>query len=74
MLAGKPPYNGLKEEEIFGRIKIAENRVKDAYIRREESKKLSPEAMNFLTRLLNPDPNERITAAEALEDPWLRET
>ena len=30
--------------------------------------------MNFLTRLLNPDPNERITAAEALEDPWLLET
>ena len=70
MLAGKPPYNGNKEEEIFGRIKIAENRVKEAYI----EQKLTPEAMNFLTRLLNPDPNERITAAEALEDPWLLET
>ena len=73
MLAGKPPYNGAREEEIFGRIKIASDRVNEVYMNRGE-KKLSQEGQDFLKKLLNPTPEFRITAEDALEDPWLKET
>ena len=48
MLAGKPPYNGEKEEEICGKIKMEEDRVKKRYI----NAPVSTEALAFLRRLL----------------------
>ena len=50
MLAGKPPYNGEKEEEICGKIKISaqRDRVKTRYI----NAPVSTEALAFLRKLL----------------------
>ena len=62
MLAGKPPYNGNENEEIFGKIKAANNKVK----RRNFSFHVSDKAMQFMKKLLNHDVDERISATEAL--------
>ena len=61
MLTGKPPYNGNEKEEIFGKIKAANNKVK-----RRKFSYVTDAAMSFMKKLLNRDVDERISAAEAL--------
>ena len=41
--------------------------------KREMDKRLSPQALDFIFRLMRIEPNDRMTVAEALGHPWLRE-
>mmetsp|Transcript_34183 Transcript_34183/g.59790 ORF Transcript_34183/g.59790 Transcript_34183/m.59790 type:complete len:487 (-) Transcript_34183:4193-5653(-) len=66
LLCGKPPFYGKEDEEIFRRIKISEYSFDGP-----EWETVSEAAKNFIRRLLNKNPATRISASEALQDPWL---
>ncbi len=66
MLCGVPPFRGQKEKEI--KTKILKGKVE--FLGREWNK-VSKEAINFVTDLLNYNPNKRLTAEDALKNEWL---
>ena len=67
MLAGKPPFNGKNDTDIQAKIKVSQYKT-----RQRDFKNISPEAMNFLKRLMSIDANDRPTAYQALQDPWIK--
>lgn len=66
LLTGNPPFNGDNDEEI---IKNVERGKVDYEC--EGLKSTSKEAISFLKKLLTYNPNQRIKAMKALEDPWI---
>ena len=67
LLCGHPPFRGGKEKEI--KAKILASKV-DFPTR--EWKHISPLAVKFIKQLLAIDPDERISAKDALENKWLK--
>ncbi|CAB9511942.1 MAP kinase-activated protein kinase 2 (Fragment) [Seminavis robusta] len=69
LLSGTPPFDGATDEDIERAIMKGDfkfkGRVWDA---------VSDDAMDFVDLLLAYDPQERPTAEEALQHPWLRNT
>lgn len=65
MLCGHPPYRGAKEDDI--KTKILKGDLK---FDSKEWKKVSPEGIALIKRLLTYDPEERITASDALSSSW----
>ena len=68
LLSGCPPFYGKSEKEIFqkildGKIDFNKNKIWS---------KISDEAKNLVTKLLQVDPQKRISASEALEDIWFK--
>lgn len=63
LLTGKPPFGGSDDDEIISRI------MKGVYNESELSKK-SPESRDFIKRMLDKNPNTRISALEALKHPF----
>ena len=68
LLSGCPPFYGKSEKEIFqkildGNIDFNKNKIWS---------KISDEAKNLVTKLLQVDPQKRISASEALEDIWFK--
>jgi calcium-dependent protein kinase len=66
MLCGHPPFRGTKEEEI--KQKILKGKLD---FPGKEWNKVSREAVDFVCDLLTYDPNNRISAEKALNNPWL---
>ena len=67
MLAGKPPFNGKEASDIQGKIKNGA-----VNFRKRDFCNTSDEALDFLKRLMTFNKNERPTAHEALNDPWIK--
>ena len=67
MLAGQPPFNGNEAADIQGKIKNGAFKL-----RSRDFPDVSPEALAFLKRLMTFDQNDRPTAREALQDPWIK--
>ncbi|KAI9271308.1 kinase-like domain-containing protein, partial [Sporodiniella umbellata] len=66
LLSGYTPFYGEDQNELFDEI------IKGKYQFDEEYwSDISDEAMNLIDRMLAHDPKERITAEEALDDPWI---
>lgn len=66
LLSGKPPFNGKNDEEVIKSIKgktySLEGPIWDNF---------STECKDFIRTLLDVNPESRITAKQALENPWL---
>jgi len=67
LLSGLPPFSGRNDREIFAKVKTG--RVTLANPIWEE---VSQEAKDFVMKLLERDIPKRLSAAEALKDPWIQ--
>jgi len=66
LLCGYPPFNGANDDQIIKRVKQGKYRTDD-----EEWTNISPEAIDLVNRLLTYDPNDRISAMQALQHSWV---
>ena len=67
MLSGKVPFPGNSELEIIGNV------IKgDFHFNHEPFSRHSPEAKEFLQCLIKKDVNERYTAEQAFNHPWIQ--
>ncbi|CAD8058402.1 unnamed protein product [Paramecium sonneborni] len=66
LLCGYPPFVGKTENQILDRVKLGKFTFDP-----EDWDTVSKEAKEFITKLLRMDPNKRLSAKQALEDPWL---
>ncbi|THU73429.1 hypothetical protein C4D60_Mb04t22760 [Musa balbisiana] len=68
LLSGVPPFWAETEKGIF-------DAILQGYIDFESQPwpKISQSAKDLIRKMLTKDPKQRITAAQALEDPWLKE-
>jgi len=68
MLAGVPPFYASKDTDIFKKIKKG-----IISLTGQLWNSISNEAKSLISKLLTKDPNLRITACQALSDPWFNE-
>jgi calcium-dependent protein kinase len=66
LLCGYPPFNDRVDTAIIEKIKKA-----DLVFPPEEWNQVSLEAKDFVRKLLNPDPDSRLSASEALKHTWI---
>lgn len=64
MLIGTFPFRAANEQELYRLI------INAKYRYREEGA-ISESAKRFISRMLQPKPEERATASELLKDSWL---
>ena len=67
LLCGSPPFYGKNEKEIFAKILNGNFSFKNKIWNR-----VSNEAKNLLKKLLEINPDKRISAKQALEDVWFK--
>ena len=67
LLTGTPPFNGEDDDSILNAVSKGKY---DTNI--EPYKALTPEAKDLITKLLKYNPDERITAKDALTHPWFQ--
>ena len=67
LLSGMPPFYG-SDEEILAKVKNFRGTWEFADAKWHD---ISEEAKNFLRRLMHKDPAQRVSAQEALQDPWI---
>ena len=67
LLCGSPPFYGKNEKEIFSKILNGTFTFKHKIWN-----KISNEGKNLVKKLLELNPNKRISAKEALEDDWFK--
>ena len=65
LLVGYPPFRGENRAEIFKKVRKAKYSLTE-----KEFKTVSKEAKDLIKKLLNPDVKKRITAGQAMEEPW----
>jgi calcium-dependent protein kinase len=68
ILAGYPPFNGANDKEIFCKVKRACFSFNDKYWGN-----ISEDAKNLIKNLLKTPPAARFTAAQALNDTWVKD-
>lgn len=66
MLSGRPPFGGKQDREILEKVQKGVYSMADPVW-----EKRSPDAINLVKALMEKDPEKRLSAAEALEHPWL---
>ncbi|CAJ1944533.1 unnamed protein product [Cylindrotheca closterium] len=66
MLGGYYPFRAKKEADVLKKIRYGEFKFHSKYW-----KIISDEAKDIIKRMLNVNPDERITAADALSSPWI---
>jgi calcium-dependent protein kinase len=66
MLCGHPPYRGSKEDDI--KNKILQGKLE---FPKKDFDKVSPEAIEYITQLLDYNPAKRPTAEQAMQNSWL---
>lgn len=69
LLCGSPPFKGNSTRDILINILRGEYSMEG-----EDWEEISPLAKDFIRRLLEYDPAKRISASEALRDPWFSES
>jgi calcium-dependent protein kinase len=67
MLSGTPPFNGKTDKIIYEKI-LAGN----VYFTEKKWSKVSPEARELILKMLEYDPEKRISARHALLSPWIQ--
>lgn len=68
LLCGQPPFKGKNHKEIFDKIKAG----KFSFIHPEWAH-VSRDAKSLIKKMLTYNPDERISAEEALNDEWISE-
>jgi calcium-dependent protein kinase len=68
LLCGYPPFNGSNDEQIIKKVKEGKYRTDE-----EEWQNISNDAIDIINKLLQYEPHNRISAAEALQHKWIRE-
>ena len=68
MLCGYPPFNGGSEFLTYDLVKAGEIAFPSP-----SWEHVSEGAIAFVKRLLNLDPEQRPSASQAMEDPWLKQ-
>ena len=61
-----PSLEGMERKDLYHNIKTAKydkNRL--------AALSISAEAQDLLSKILNPDPRERLSASEAMKHPWV---
>ncbi|CAD8181434.1 unnamed protein product [Paramecium pentaurelia] len=66
LLCGYPPFTGKTEKDIMH--KVSEGKFK---FDQEDWGFISEEAKNLIIKMLQVNPNQRISAKQALHDPWI---
>lgn len=66
LLCGYPPINSKVEKELIEKIKEAKYEFDPM-----EWDSISAEAKDFVTHLLEKNPNKRLSAQQALTHPWI---
>jgi len=69
LLTKYPPFNGKNDEEIYENIKIGEYDIVSPPF-----DKISKQAKNLISKLLEKNPDERISAEQALKHDWFNKT
>ncbi|KAF4676681.1 hypothetical protein FOL47_005632 [Perkinsus chesapeaki] len=67
LLSGMPPFSGSNEQAILRSVRVGKYNFSAPVW-----KSVSPEAKQFVVRLLTKDPTRRPSCSEALRDPWLQ--
>ena len=67
MLSGRPPFDGNDDREIVKSVKIGNYTMSGP-----EWKNISKEAVDMIKKMLTYDPNNRISAEDALNHPWIK--
>ncbi|OMJ66055.1 hypothetical protein SteCoe_37240 [Stentor coeruleus] len=67
LLTGKPPYSGRDDKTIINQLKHCPLNIKA-----EKYPTLSSNAIDLLQKLLILEPNDRISALEAISHPWVK--
>ena len=68
LLCGYPPFNGSNDEQIIKKVKEGKYRTDE-----EEWQNISNDAIDIINKLLQYEPHNRISAADALQHKWIRE-
>lgn len=68
LLCGYPPFNAGNERLTYDLVQDGELKFPSP-----AWDHISPEAMHFIRRLMTRDPDQRPTATEALQHPWLNQ-
>jgi len=68
ILSGVPPFNGSSDQEIMKRVRMGKFTFSDAVW-----SQISDKAKALITKLLTYDPDQRVSAEEALKHPWIEE-
>lgn len=66
LLAGYPPFNGHNNKEVYAAVQKG-----TYYFPREDWKDISVGARDFVVKLMQTDPNQRMKVDQALRHPWL---
>ena len=66
LLSGFPPFAGSTDEEILRKVKVGK-----FSFAHESWRNISNEAKSLIRRMLVMNPQQRLTAAECLSDPWV---
>lgn len=69
MLTATQPFTGRNEAEVHNNIKCGQRDSRNS----SKFEKLSSQAKDFVNSLLKLDPAKRLSAADALKHPWIRE-
>jgi len=67
-LSGIPPFNGASDQEIMKKVKIGKFSFAD-----QCWQSISDKAKDLINKLLTVDPDQRPTAEQALQHPWILE-
>ena len=67
MLCGEPPFYGESDEEIYNQILTSEVKFEQ-----KEWDDISIEAKDLISKLLNKNNKERLSAVQALQHPWIQ--
>eukprot|EP00347_Sterkiella_histriomuscorum_P018781 403344202 len=67
LLSGNPPFNGKNDQAIFDSIALGYVSFQGV-----EWKNISNQAKIFIKKMLQVNPDDRISAQQALNDPWIK--
>ena len=69
LLSGNPPFNGRLDVEILNNVKQGSYEIQGGVWN-----EISDSAKNLIVKMLTLDPDQRITAAEALNHVWINDS